>query len=118
MFKRALGLIFSRPSPRPLSSLGPLSQLSPLPPLAPLSSIRFIRHQAYEDSFDQDDLSEARTWRQSFQLSSLPKGQTIFSRSSGPGGQHVNKYDPLSESLLTGCIENLANTHPEPRQKQ
>jgi peptidyl-tRNA hydrolase ICT1 len=51
-----------------------------------------VRHQAFDATFDQDQLAEARKWHQSFQVSSLPEGNTSFSRSSGPGGQHVNKF--------------------------
>jgi hypothetical protein len=36
-------------------------------------------------------LAEARKWHQTFKLSSIPEGKTTYSRSSGPGGQHVNK---------------------------
>lgn len=53
--------------------------------------VRTIQHQAYDAAFDQDDLTEARKWYTSFTESNLPKGQTSYSRSSGPGGQHVNK---------------------------
>lgn len=53
---------------------------------------RFIRHQAFEDAFDADALAEARKWRQTFSQSTIPKGQTVYARSSGPGGQHVNKF--------------------------
>lgn len=53
---------------------------------------RPFQNKAYERDFDPDELAEARKWRDSFDGSSLPKGQTIYSRSSGPGGQHVNKF--------------------------
>src|SRR4051794_13036059 len=52
---------------------------------------RFIRHQAFDAGFDQNELAEARKWHQSFRITNLPEGNTSFSRSSGPGGQHVNK---------------------------
>lgn len=55
---------------------------------------RSVRHQAFDASFDQEQLAEARKWHQSFQPNSLPEGNTSFSRSSGPGGQHVNKFVP------------------------
>lgn len=66
----------------------------PLPPpsaieLAPWK--RFARYQAFDASFDPDELAEARRWRQAFSEDALPKGTTTFARSSGPGGQHVNK---------------------------
>ncbi|KAF4963721.1 hypothetical protein FSARC_8291 [Fusarium sarcochroum] len=61
-------------------------------PFAP----RFKRYQAFDAELDQDALAEARTWFNSFNLSQLPKGNTTYARSSGPGGQHVNKYDSRS----------------------
>ncbi|KAH6686874.1 peptidyl-tRNA hydrolase domain-containing protein [Plectosphaerella plurivora] len=51
------------------------------------------RYQAFDASFDPEELEKARTWRKSFDSSKLPKGQTTFARSSGPGGQHVNKTE-------------------------
>lgn len=37
---------------------------------------------------------EARTWLTTFNVDSIPKSafEVTFSRSSGPGGQNVNKY--------------------------
>lgn len=58
------------------------------PPFAP----RFKRYQAFDAEFDKDALAEARSWFQSFTPTQLPKGNTTYARSSGPGGQHVNKY--------------------------
>jgi peptidyl-tRNA hydrolase ICT1 len=58
--------------------------------------LRALRYQAFDSTFNPEDLTEARQWHESFQLSSIPKGSTSYSRSSGPGGQHVNKYlDPM-----------------------
>lgn len=57
---------------------------------------RFARYQAFDASFDPDDLAEARRWRQGFSEAALPKGTTTFARSSGPGGQHVNKCVSLN----------------------
>jgi peptidyl-tRNA hydrolase ICT1 len=85
MLQHLFGLKFTRPPPK-WQTAAHCARLG----------LRFLRHQAFDDAFDADELSEARKWRQSFQPSSIPKGQTIFSRSSGPGGQHVNKYGFLS----------------------
>ncbi|KAL2137101.1 hypothetical protein VTI74DRAFT_8733 [Chaetomium olivicolor] len=63
------------------------------------TSRRSVRHQAFDASFDQEQLAEARKWRQSFQISSLPEGSTSFSRSSGPGGQHVNKTETKATTV-------------------
>lgn len=56
-----------------------------------LAHARGLQNKAYDADFDPDELAEARKWRASFNENSLPKGQTSYSRSSGPGGQHVNK---------------------------
>lgn len=69
---------------------------------------RSVRHQAFDANLDQDQLAEARKWHQSFQLANIPAGNTTFSRSSGPGGQHVNKFvfpKPSSSAhLLLQCL--------------
>ncbi len=61
-------------------------------PLLSFQRIASVQHQAFDVSFDQEQLVEARKWHQSFNMGSLPQGNTSFSRSSGPGGQHVNKF--------------------------
>lgn len=44
---------------------------------------------------DDEDHREARTWLARFNVNTIPKniGEITFSRSSGPGGQNVNKYE-------------------------
>lgn len=84
-------------------------------PFPPLSSVqlapwkRLARFSAFEASLDPADLSEARKWRDSVSDASLPKGTTVFARSSGPGGQHVNKSVPLPfrARLLSVLIDIL-----------
>lgn len=71
---------------RPLLSL-PIS-CSPTQ-LAPWR--RLARTEAFEASIDPSELTEARKWQQSVSKDSMPKGTTTYARSSGPGGQHVNK---------------------------
>ncbi|KAL2117459.1 hypothetical protein VTJ04DRAFT_7119 [Mycothermus thermophilus] len=44
-------------------------------------------------------LAEARKWHQSFKLSSIPEGKTTYSRSSGPGGQNVNKTETKATTV-------------------
>lgn len=55
--------------------------------------IRAKRYDAYGAELDTEMLEEARKWNENFDPSLLPKGLTTYARSSGPGGQHVNKYD-------------------------
>ncbi|KAL7962157.1 hypothetical protein V8C34DRAFT_270925 [Trichoderma compactum] len=55
--------------------------------------VRSKRYEAYDARLDQDALAEARVWYNSFDASQLPKGNTSYARSSGPGGQHVNKTE-------------------------
>ncbi|KAK0725393.1 hypothetical protein B0H67DRAFT_480676 [Lasiosphaeris hirsuta] len=89
---------------------------------SPLVSLqRSIRHQAFETGLDPEELAEARKWHQSFQPNSIPPGNTSFSRSSGPGGQHVNKTEtkatttwPISQ--LLGMLPTLL--HPGVRSSK
>ncbi|RKU44468.1 hypothetical protein DL546_002459 [Coniochaeta pulveracea] len=116
MFRYALRLRLCRHLARPPSSFVPHLAYTPSSPVQSATSVRLIRYQAYDDAFDQDELAEARQWRQSFQPSSLPKGQTTFARSSGPGGQHVNKTEtkaittwPISQ--LTPLLPKIMHSH-------
>ncbi|KAH7325001.1 hypothetical protein B0I35DRAFT_406738 [Stachybotrys elegans] len=59
----------------------------------PVIPYRGKRYEAYDARFDADALAEARTWYESFDPSYLPRGETTYARSSGPGGQHVNKTE-------------------------
>ncbi|XXH01919.1 nuclear polyadenylated RNA-binding protein 3 [Hypoxylon texense] len=77
----------------------------------PLEAIRAVQYQAYDSGFDQDDLAEARRWRVSFDEKTLPKGQTTYSRSSGPGGQHVNKTE--SKATTVWSVEELSKSLPK-----
>lgn len=57
----------------------------------PRAARRYKRYEAYDAHLDRDALAETRAWFDKFDASQLPKGNTTFARSSGPGGQHVNK---------------------------
>ncbi|KAH6900189.1 hypothetical protein B0T10DRAFT_554725 [Thelonectria olida] len=59
----------------------------------PFLPVRFKRYQAFDAELDHDALAEARSWYRSFSPEQLPKGNTTYARSSGPGGQHVNKTE-------------------------
>ncbi|KAH6990520.1 hypothetical protein BKA56DRAFT_667083 [Ilyonectria sp. MPI-CAGE-AT-0026] len=84
------------------------------PPVAPLSntafSARFKRYQAYEAELDKDALAEARAWYRSFSPAQLPKGNTTYARSSGPGGQHVNKTE--TKAITVYPIKDLLSMLP------
>ncbi|KAF4987195.1 hypothetical protein FDECE_15551 [Fusarium decemcellulare] len=60
---------------------------------SPFKARRFKRYQAFDAGLDRDALAEARSWFESFDSEQLPKGNTTYARSSGPGGQHVNKTE-------------------------
>lgn len=55
---------------------------------------RLKQHKAFDADFDKKLLEEARKWKEKFTINQLPQGQTTYARSSGPGGQHVNKFVP------------------------
>lgn len=51
-----------------------------------------------------DDLRAARSWLQGLHADAIPLksiGELSFSRSSGPGGQNVNKYDTRFGKKIT-----------------
>ncbi|WAO83987.1 RF-PROK-I domain-containing protein [Fusarium falciforme] len=78
------------------------------PPFAP----RFKRYQAFDADLDQDALAEARAWfRSESELSRLPKGNTTYARSSGPGGQHVNKTETKATTAYP--VKELLSTLPK-----
>ncbi|PNY23438.1 Peptidyl-tRNA hydrolase domain-containing protein [Tolypocladium capitatum] len=88
------------------------------PSLTPFITTRLKRYEAYDAQLDRDALAEARSWFQRFDASQLPRGNTTYARSSGPGGQHVNKTEtkattafPVKE-LLTMLPGSL---HPSVR---
>ncbi|KAK3899551.1 hypothetical protein C8A05DRAFT_18026 [Staphylotrichum tortipilum] len=82
----------------------------PLERFAVPASRRSVRHQAFDAAFDQEQLAEARKWRHSFHIESLPAGNTSFSRSSGPGGQHVNKTE--TKATTTWPVSQLLGILP------
>lgn len=70
------------------------------------------RYSAFDSGFEAEDLQAARQWRQKLAQDALPKGNTAFSRSSGPGGQHVNKTETKATTVwpvheLMGSLPTL-----------
>jgi len=63
---------------------------------APVSThLRALYFRAYSSSPTEEDIAIARKWLAKFNPDTLPKNiyEFSFSRSSGPGGQNVNKYN-------------------------
>lgn len=59
-------------------------------------SIRLCQGRSYSrGSLTADELEEAREWLASFSEVPSKYYQVSYSRSSGPGGQNVNKYVDL-----------------------
>lgn len=58
---------------------------------------RTLASRASQNNVAEDELSEARRWLANFDPDTIPKNivDVSFSRSSGPGGQNVNKYKSL-----------------------
>ncbi|KAI0439136.1 hypothetical protein F4803DRAFT_63780 [Xylaria telfairii] len=102
---------------RPLLAMAPdlLLRKPRLPFSSPLTSsllhLRTVRYQAFDALLNQEDLDEARKWHVSFNEGSLPGGQTSYSRSSGPGGQHVNKTESKATSVWP--VEELSKGLPK-----
>lgn len=59
---------------------------------------RMLRPYHSHSAQNEHDLSQARSWLSRFTVSSIPPAicDFSFSRSSGPGGQNVNKSEPRS----------------------
>ncbi|KAH8880386.1 hypothetical protein GQ53DRAFT_755209 [Thozetella sp. PMI_491] len=72
--------------------------------------LRFSSYHSHDAAFDPEELAEARKWHQSFRISSLPKGTTTYARSSGPGGQHVNKTE--SKAITSWAVAELSKAVP------
>ncbi|KAJ6790402.1 hypothetical protein PWT90_10463 [Aphanocladium album] len=62
--------------------------------------VRHKRYSAFDAELDKDALAAARKWHASFDPSQLPAGNTTYARSSGPGGQHVNKTETKAISVF------------------
>ncbi|PHH86188.1 hypothetical protein CDD83_10599 [Cordyceps sp. RAO-2017] len=77
----------------------------------PLISVRFKRYEAYDAQFDQEALADARSWYRNFDASQLPHGSTTYARSSGPGGQHVNKTE--TKAITTIPVKELLAMLPQ-----
>lgn len=84
----SMALLRPRLLPNHVNNLFPLSRT-----LFPTRS--FASKRAASSADDQDeDLAAARTWLASLNPRTIPRHlcEVSFSRSGGPGGQHVNKY--------------------------
>ncbi|KAK2038684.1 peptidyl-tRNA hydrolase domain-containing protein [Colletotrichum somersetense] len=81
------------------------------PLIRALQPTRWARYQAFESDFDPEELERARSWHKTFDGSQLPKGQTTYARSSGPGGQHVNKTE--SKAITVWPVKDLLPVLPK-----
>lgn len=64
----------------------------------PFKTLRWLTVPAnFSDGSSEEEHRDARKWLAKFNVNSIPKNicEVTFSRSSGPGGQNVNKYNPL-----------------------
>lgn len=54
----------------------------------------FLSHRQHNSDATEEEIAAARKWVDEFHPEAIPKniGEISFSRSSGPGGQNVNKY--------------------------
>lgn len=58
-------------------------------------------------SQSDDEIVQARRWLKNFDQLVIPRRHfdISFSRSSGPGGQHVNKYAESAMELFLGALD-------------
>jgi len=69
----------------------------------------FLRHVSFRpDQYEgtsEADLTAARQWLASFNSETIPRSicDVSFSRSSGPGGQNVNKYEMRALVYNASC---------------
>lgn len=115
IFRRA------RPSPAAMPSILSFTSSTPATVWAPfpspprsftttVSRRAADRYAAFDSGFDPDDLQAARQWRQALSQDALPRGSTTYSRSSGPGGQHVNKTE--TKATTSWPVGELIGTLP------
>lgn len=73
----------------------PLPILTARQLLAPIYVRHFATSRTASNNASEEDIQVARKWFKDFHAETIPKsvGELSFSRSSGPGGQNVNKYD-------------------------
>ncbi len=73
-----------------------------LRPLLFTRTHRLVLQRVYY-SVDENELLAARAWLAKLDAETIPFksiGELSFSRSSGPGGQNVNKYDDHLQFLI------------------
>lgn len=77
-----------RLSTRPFSSTFTSRRLPALVTIRQFAAARNANHAS------EEELQVARKWLEKLHADTIPKniGELSFSRSSGPGGQNVNKY--------------------------
>ncbi|RPB25518.1 hypothetical protein L211DRAFT_806038, partial [Terfezia boudieri ATCC MYA-4762] len=73
---------------------------------------RFFASNTPDQGFDEEGLKEARKWLSSFTPDSIPREycDVSFSRSSGPGGQNVNKLN--TKATLRFNLNKASNHIP------
>lgn len=79
--------------------------------------LRIFRHFASgtEWEADKEKIAAAREWLQKFNAETIPRniGDVTFSRSSGPGGQNVNKCAEPRRPVIPSLMP-MAESIPRP----
>jgi len=70
---------------------------------------RALSSRTQDDSVDEEEVSAARRWLANLNADTVPRSicDVSFSRSSGPGGQNVNKYAIPSLPIDVHCFDIL-----------
>lgn len=98
----ALRLLRRRLAPRHANARALRPAPAPALPVLPTLHARPLASRRQPAAASEEDLAAARKWLQNLDPETIPKNicDVSFSRSSGPGGQNVNKYCLLGFSYL------------------
>lgn len=79
-------------------------------------SIRAFASKASADTGTEEEQRHTREWLSRLNAETIPRrlGEVSFSRSSGPGGQNVNKYEILNSMNFLVLIPYQESTQKPP----
>ena len=103
-------LLVEMHAPRCCAVLRALVPITSTPSRAVQRSYASSARDTGESDKSDDELRAARTWLAMLHAEAIPFqsiGELTFSRSSGPGGQNVNKYERIMANSAARAILNM-----------